>query len=63
MDVLDSEEAAEDDSINHYGAASDEEDGSGLLGASVTEEVEDMQRALKYSSLSSHMFKHSHLLT
>ena len=30
MDVIDSEEAAEDSSIDNDGAASDEEDGSGL---------------------------------
>ena len=42
VDVLDSEEADEDASINHDGAALDEEDGSGLVGAGVTEEVEYM---------------------
>ena len=41
----------------------DEEDGSILVGAVVTEEVEDMQKDLKYSSLLSYMFKPSHLLT
>ena len=35
MDVLDSEEAAEDASIDHDNAALDEEDVSGLLGAFV----------------------------
>ena len=39
VDVLDSEEAAEDASILHYDAAFDEEDGSGLVGACVTQEV------------------------
>ena len=39
VDVLDSDEVAEDASIDHYSAALDEEDGSGLLGAGVTEEV------------------------
>ena len=39
VDVLDSEQAAEDYSIDHDGAALDEDDGSGLLGAGVTEEV------------------------
>ena len=34
--VLDSEEAAEDATINHYDAAFDEEDGSGLVGTGVT---------------------------
>ena len=37
VDVIDSEEAAEDASINHNGDVSDEEDGSGLVGAGVTE--------------------------
>ena len=36
MDVLDSEEADEDAYVHHYGAVSDEEDGSGLVGAGVT---------------------------
>ena len=36
MDVLDSEEAAEDYSIDHDSAALDEEDGSGLVGGGVT---------------------------
>ena len=58
----DFEEADEDDSIDHDRAASDEEDGSGLIGAGVTEEVEDIQKALKYSSLSSYMLKPSHLV-
>ena len=44
--VLDSEEAAEDDSIDHDGADLDEEYGSGLVGAGVTEEVEDMRNAV-----------------
>ena len=34
--VLDSEEAADDASIDHDDAALDEEDGSGLVGAGVT---------------------------
>ena len=37
MDVLDSEEAAEDASVVHDNAAFDEEDGSGLVGAGVIE--------------------------
>ena len=36
VDVLDSEEEAEDVSIDHDDAASDENDGSGLVGAGVT---------------------------
>ena len=63
MDVLDYEEAAEGASIDHDGAASDEEDGSGLVGAGVTEEVEDIQKAFKSTSLSSYMLKPSHLLS
>ena len=63
VDVLDSEEAAEDASIVHDDAAFDEEDGSGLVGSVVTEEVQDMQKALKYSSLLSCMLKPSKLIT
>ena len=63
VDVIDFEEVDEDASIDHDGAALDEEDGSGLLGAGVTEELEDMQNAFKYSSLLSYMLKPSHLLT
>ena len=63
VDVLDSEEAAEDTSIDHDGAVSDKEDGSGLLGAGVTKHVEDMQKALKYYYLLSYMLKPSHLVT
>ena len=36
MDVLDSEEAAEDDSIVHDADAEIEEDGSGLVGGGLT---------------------------
>ena len=50
-DVIDSEEAVYYSSIDHDGAALDEEYGSGLVGAGVTEEVEDMKKDLKYSSL------------
>ena len=39
VDVLDSDEAAEDASIIHDAAVEIEEDGSGLVGAGVTEEV------------------------
>ena len=42
VDVLDSEEEAEDASIDNDGAALDEEDGIGLVRAGVTEEVGDM---------------------
>ena len=49
--------------IDHDGVASGEEYGSGLLGGGVIEEVEDMQKALKYSSLLSYMLKPSHLIT
>ena len=63
MDVLEYEEAAEGDSIDHDGAASDEEDGSGLVGAGVTEVVEDIQKAFKSSSIFSYMLKPYHLLT
>ena len=37
VDVLDSEEAAEDYSIDYDSAALDEEDGIGLVGEGVTE--------------------------
>ena len=61
--VFDSEEADEDSYINHYGAALNEDCGSGLVGAGVTGEVEDMQKSLKYSSFSSYILKPSNLLT
>ena len=61
--VIDSEEAAVYASIYHDGNDSNGEDGSGLLGAGVTEEVEYMQKAVKSSSRSSYMLKPSHLLT
>ena len=63
VDVLDCEETDEDAIIVHDDADLDEEDGSGLLGVGVTEEVEDMQKALKYYSLLSYMLKPSHLIT
>ena len=63
VDVLESEEAAQDASINHDGAVTDEQYGRGLLGAYIIEEVEDIQKAIKYFSLSSYMLKPSHLLT
>ena len=63
VDVTDSVEAVEDASIYHYGDDLNEEDGSGLVGAGVTEEVADMQKALKYSFIFPYMLKPSHLLT
>ena len=63
VDVLGSEEAAEEASINHDGAASDEEDGSGLVGAGVTEELKYIQNSVKYPSIFSYMLKPSHSLT
>ena len=63
VDVLESEDAAEDASIVQDDAAFDEEDGSGLVGANFTEEVQDMQKSLKYSYLSSYTLKPSKLLT
>ena len=51
VDVLDSEEAAEDASIVHDDADFFEEYGSGLVGAGVTQEVQYMQKDLNYSSL------------
>ena len=63
VDVLDSKEATEDTYVDRYGAVSDEGDGSGLLGAGVTEEVEYTQKSFKSSSLSSYMLKPSCLLT
>ena len=63
MDVLNSEEASEDAYIDNGSAALDEEYKSGLVGAGVTEEVEDMQKAVKYSSLLFYMLKPSHLIT
>ena len=62
VDIIDSERAAEDASINHDYDDLDEKDGSGLVGSGVTEEVEDMQKALKYFYLLSYMLKPSHLL-
>ena len=63
VDVLDYEETAEDASIVHDDADFDEEDGSGLLWAGVTEEVQDMHKELNSSSLSSYMLKPSKLPT
>ena len=69
-DVLDSGEAYEDVSIDNNGSALDEEDASVLGEAgvricvtkSVTEEVEEVQRVLKYSYLSSFMLKPAYLI-
>ena len=63
VDVIDSEEADKDNFIDHNGTAFDEDYGSGLVGAGITEEVKDMQNSVKYSSLFSYMLKLSCLLT
>ena len=63
VDVIDFGGTAEDASIDHDDSALDEEGGIGLVGAGVTEEVVDIQKALKYFSLSSCMLKPSHLIT
>ena len=63
VDVLDSEEASQDASIDRGGTALGEQDGISLAGVCVTEEVGDMQKDLMSSSLSSYMLKPSHLLT
>ena len=63
VDVLESEDPDEDVSIDHNGDFWDEEDERDLVGAGVTEQVEDMQKAVKYSYISSYMLKPSHLLT
>ena len=70
-DILDSEEAYGGGSIDNDGAALDEEDESGLVEAGVRtgvtqsgkEEVEEVQRVVKYSSLLSYMLKRPSLLT
>ena len=59
VDVLYYEGKADDASIDHDGANSGEENGSGLVGACVTEEVEEMHKTVKYSSLLSYMLKPS----
>ena len=63
VDVFDSEEEAEDDSFVHDDVDLDEDYGSSLVGTGVTEEVGDMQKALKSSSLLSYILKPYHLLT
>ena len=70
-EVLDSEDAAEDGYINSDFADSDKEDDIGLVEAgvrtcvtqSVTEEVEEVQRVVNFSSLLSYMLKPPSLLT
>ena len=52
VDVLESEETSEDASIVHDVAAEIEEDGNGLVGGGLKEEVQDIQKDLKSSSLS-----------
>ena len=70
-DVIDYKEATEDGYIDNDGSDLDEEDGSGSGVAGVrtgvnqsgTEEVEEVQWVVKYSSLSSYMLKPIYLLT
>ena len=70
-DILESEDVDEDGSIDNYGATLDEEYESGLVEAGVrtnvtqsgTEEVEGVQRVVKYSSLSSYILKLPYFLT
>ena len=54
VDVLDSD---------HDGAALDEEGGGGFVGSVVTEDVEGIHKAVKYSFLLYYMLKPDHLLT
>ena len=71
MDIIDYEEVAEDGSIDDDGDAQDEEDDGGLLqeGESTVlnevekTEVEDLQKSVIYSSLSSYMLKPPSVLT
>ena len=71
VDVLDCEEADEDGSIDNYGSGLDEEDESGSgevdvrtgVTQSKTEEVEEVQRYMKYSYISSYILKPPSLLT
>ena len=70
-DILDSEEAAEYASTDNDGDALDEEYESGLgeVGTRTgvtqlgTEQVEEVQQVVKYSSLLSYMLKATSLLT
>ena len=52
-----------DASIDHDDADLDEEYVSGLVGAGVTEEVEDMQKSFNYSYLLYYMLKPYNLIT
>ena len=71
MDVLEPEEADEDSAVDDDGDALDEDDesGSGEAGVStgvteeVTKEVEEVQQAVKYDSLSYYMLKQTSLPT
>ena len=64
-DVLDSEESAQDGSIDDYASDLDEEGESGLVEEGVitcvtelvTKYMEVVQQAVNFSSLSSYMFK------
>ena len=68
IDVLDSDEASDDGSI-YNGAAALDESGSGETGVitgvtqSGTEDVEEVQRVVKSSFISSYMMKPLSLLT
>ena len=71
VDALDPEDAAEYGSIDDDGADLGEEENSGLVETGVSTGVtelgekwlEEMQQAVKYSSLSSYMLKPTSLLT
>ena len=70
-DVLEYEYESKDGSIDNYGADSDEEDKSGSGEAGVrtgatqsgTEEVEEVQQDVKYSSIFSYLLKPPSYLT
>ena len=69
-DILDSEQVAEDGSVDNDGAASDKEDESGSLEAGVrsgvtqsgTEQLEKLHQFVKYSSLQYYILKPPSLL-
>ena len=71
MVVLDSDDAAEDGSIDNYAAVSDEDAESGLLEAGVrtcvtesgTKEVEEVKQDMEYSHILSYMLKPTSLIT
>ena len=63
VDVIDSGESYEDSSIDNGDSDLYEEYGGGLVGAGVTEDVEDMHKALKSSSILFYMSKPSRLIT